>query len=1130
MDPKDERLEPVMNFAMKSFRLEPNQWRSSISDDESLVTLNSFFTGQDYSSLFICQEPTDKVPPTSAPRLRFSLGFPRNVSSKVVSVSKPSREAVTKDSAKNLLFVELTGDDALSLITVLTEEMALTLLGSQENSCGWPEGMLAEVLRHMELQKNQALVLKAQTQGRTFLPQPGLKKDSPNSSLQQGHDLETENTSAELLQACDLTIIEWAELVGEFLKQDSSELLLEQTRPLPKEEFNFWESRLQNLTFIDQQLKSSKAQRVAAIVQKAESVYASTLEQTCSSVQYGLMEAEDITKNLKPIQELLDQVQKLDYPKLKDQVQTVMEEVCLVCIRSRFYCKPSRVVVMLQEICNLFIHLSRVYLGQGRVMRGLVVDPAPVLDAVCLCIDTLERIRERFRRCRAQLESHGGNCPKWDFPSKLIFVHLDLFLQRLESIREVYRVTLDFSHLDQTVLSGINSKKSTSLIQEVYDHFLKYVTTIAESKCDPTDPADQVFPELYAWFHSQVRDVESHLVTVFSQAFETCTSSTSAAKTVQMFELVLCRPLILEHLRCHFKSVWDMIQAELEQTEITAQNQIRIYKQSQDQNQVYSGFKASAVSALIWSQQLELRVQDTFTNQKQVRAVDSSGVQAVTEKYHSLIQMLEDFRNSVRTEWSQRLEEDSAFLLKQPVIQLQKKGSLEVPCGSKLEELLRELRFVTREKEITLRPRTAQMFTNRDAFTDTHLSLSTLQSCYNSVVNRMEPVEQPLIQDQLQDLNQGLSELQSRFWRADGLLQEVQKHKDKVQSFYQKVTEARAKTAAIKQIIEGWGQIQLLQREKDGLLRGGASMTGQLQLSQDAKELLTLTWANMRLYSAQETSKAWLSYLDYIDDMVRSGLVQLLTSALTFLTRSMKSPGPPLLSVTLVLEAQGSRFIPSEPSKAGTLSVEQCLSSILSQLYSITDVITRVSTHRTGNYSSILKKHPSLLPLQQEVETQEQEVAEKAECLRAELDRKYSHLWTSNKEEVMREFQTYGRQLGPNEVEVIEAPPTLKEYKRELQSVQSLQSVLSAIDDVTVLQGWLQVDLRPFRASVMSLSDQWSQMFTWQLLQTAKESLRQVAPFKEDEPETTFPLTQTVLLLEASGVELPPELSKHIHC
>lgn len=52
----------------------------------------------------------------------------------------------------------------------------------------------------------------------------------------------------------------------------------------------------------------------------------------------------------------------------------------------------------------------------------------------------------------------------------------------------------------------------------------------------------------------------------------------------------------------------------------------------------------------------------------------------------------------------------------------------------------------------------------------------------------------------------------------------------------------------------------------------------------------------------------------------------------------------------------------------------------------------------------------------------------------------------------MCEFLKYGRLLGPDEVDVDEASPTLKEFKRELHSVQNLRSVLSGVDDVTVLQ------------------------------------------------------------------------------
>lgn len=46
---------------------------------------------------------------------------------------------------------------------------------------------------------------------------------------------------------------------------------------------------------------------------------------------------------------------------LKQHMASVMEDVCLMWIRSQFYCKPSRMVVLLQEICNLLIHLVHTF-------------------------------------------------------------------------------------------------------------------------------------------------------------------------------------------------------------------------------------------------------------------------------------------------------------------------------------------------------------------------------------------------------------------------------------------------------------------------------------------------------------------------------------------------------------------------------------------------------------------------------------------------------------------------------------------------------------------------------------------------------------------------------------------------
>ena len=60
-----------------------------------------------------------------------------------------------------------------------------------------------------------------------------------------------------LVHACESTAIEWAELVSDFLQQDSSQPLLDGLKPGPSCEVEFWRNRLRNLQFIQQQVMMS---------------------------------------------------------------------------------------------------------------------------------------------------------------------------------------------------------------------------------------------------------------------------------------------------------------------------------------------------------------------------------------------------------------------------------------------------------------------------------------------------------------------------------------------------------------------------------------------------------------------------------------------------------------------------------------------------------------------------------------------------------------------------------------------------------------------------------------------------------------------------------------------------------
>ncbi|KAM4551893.1 dynein axonemal heavy chain 17-like [Odontesthes bonariensis] len=581
-------------------------------------------------------------------------------------------------------------------------------------------------------------------------------------------------SEVKLLHACEGTVVEWAELVSEFLQQDWSKPVLDGLKPLPSEEFSFWRSRQQNLHFLQKQLMSPRVQQVESIFKAADSIYWSTLRDIYRDVQEGVQEAEDIVGNLGPVQQKLEEVEHMEYQQLGDNMAAVMEEVRLLWTRSEFYCKPCRVVVLLQEICNLFTHLSRKFLHGQEVMRSLASDPAPVLADVRLVIWTLKTLKETYAQNRTLLETQNQNqvpdgsqqctpTPIWDFPSHLVFLHLDSFLNQLHSIQEVFSVSLKVFRLDQTVLSGVSGVMWTDTVQQVYQKFLVQVRLLSDCSCDPTDPEDQNFRQNLDRFQDQVSDLETQLVSVLSRALEDCSEASSAAKVVKMFGFLLDRLVIQAELRPQLTRLVRMVRLELDRTEL-------LFHTHRGRLEKLCRFHPPAAAQLSWIRQLRRRAEEALKNYGTVQnlCLDPAEAQLVLNRFGQILELLLDFKDSVRSDWSSQLDSDCGLVLDHPLIRTSQSGLLEVGCSHKVEEVLRGLRYVTREGGVALQPNAARLSARRDDITQSYLMLSHMASCYNQVVMGAEQVELDLIQDQLQDLNQNLSHLQRNTWNSEG--------------------------------------------------------------------------------------------------------------------------------------------------------------------------------------------------------------------------------------------------------------------------------------------------------------------------------------------------------------------------
>ncbi|XP_014908822.1 dynein heavy chain 17, axonemal-like isoform X2 [Poecilia latipinna] len=1161
----DERLEPIRMLVQRSFRLDPDKWRDFVSESSNRTALTRFMSSPDYLLFFHLQ-------PDSG--LQASLGFPSAAQSKVVCVSRAAQEG----SGKAFRIQEFSGGKALSGLVGLSEEVSCPLLNRVADSSSWAVGVAPDAMKLLEKQKNAAQVVEAKVEGLTFLPPPdalcnqddldrflarsgpdqgggchdndnsntnGLVQDpSPknlsltgsNNSDNSHHDDSVEECSslhdngfhvdqneqklsvARLLHACEETVVEWVELVSDFLQQDWSGLVLDRQKPVPSEEFSFWKNRLKNLLFIQDQLLSAKAQQVSSILKAEDSIYWAALQDLQRHVQEGVREAEDITLHLTPVQQKLSEVLEMDFLQLKDNVAAVMDKVGLLWTGSEFYCRPRRTVVLLQEICNLYIQLSRDFLPGQEVIGVLVSEPGPVLQDIRLVIQTLQALKSAFCEQQTQLEHQNQNqiqatpTPSWTFPSHLVFFHLDTFLNRLLSIQEVHLVTARFYQLDQAVLSGASGTLLTVGIQQVYQDFLVQVRLLSACSCDPTDPEDQTFELELDQFWEQVLDLETRLVSVLSKALEDCSEVASAAKVVKMFWFFLDRPRVQDQLPPCLARLEDQVLSDLDRTEL------EFYSQKEKPERWFR-FCPAGAARLCWNRQLRRRTQETLRSFRTIQNL-CGGVAlapALLQRAEQVVELLQDFRTSTRSDWSAGLEEDCGSVLNQKLVQIDPPTHLEVAGRKQLEAVLQQLRYVSREGGVALRPNADRLLLARDDITRTFVLLDQTVSCYNQVVGGAMEAELPLIQEQLQQLNDTLSELQSKTWICKGVQQESQQ----ALAVHSSITEARANMDAMRTIAQGWAELDLLQRSGDSLLESSVNDQICRGIKTDGEQLLSLTQVNRRLYSADEASEAWTGYLDYIDDRVQDGLLQLLHRALRFLTNSMntQSGGAALLAVSLQL--QDSRGLVFEPSiDDGPAAF---LKTIIRDVYGAGALVPRISVGRHGDYQESLRQNPELCALEQEVMTRLLQVKEEAEKLRAGLDR-YAHLWLSDKQAVFQEFLAYGKPLAVGEVEADKNPPSLKDFQREIQVLLTISSEVTHLDEGVVLQGWLQVDMHPFITCLLSIILDWKDMYTDFLLESATNSLQQ-ATRPQDRGSASFDLTDTILLLEVAGVELPEHLA-----
>uniref|UniRef100_A0A8C0VGP0 Dynein axonemal heavy chain 17 n=1 Tax=Cyanistes caeruleus TaxID=156563 RepID=A0A8C0VGP0_CYACU len=298
---EDERMDLLESLATALLRVRPDKWGKFVASEETSVMLDKFFKQPEMLELVLGLNPAGQPMPTTC--------FPPAQKGKALYCVKKTGQNITGENCRSALLVGDIGPSPVEqLITVLLEVSCPC-----RHRLGVSRVRLPEGITHLSF---------------------SLVEPIDGSAL---HSIET-------------VIIEWFQQVEEIFSQDPGQQLLEGLHPLPRVEFDFWQTRMTNLECINEQVLSQPWW--PHVLMLTDSCYWPSLQNMFRAVT----EPQRLQGG-HPLPLPRPRTDEAPLPQLRPFVPKVLCTVCLLRVHCVHYHSPAHIARILQEICNFFISL-----------------------------------------------------------------------------------------------------------------------------------------------------------------------------------------------------------------------------------------------------------------------------------------------------------------------------------------------------------------------------------------------------------------------------------------------------------------------------------------------------------------------------------------------------------------------------------------------------------------------------------------------------------------------------------------------------------------------------------------------------------------------------------------------------
>nr|XP_043887070.1 dynein axonemal heavy chain 11 [Solea senegalensis] len=858
------------------------------------------------------------------------------------------------------------------------------------------------------------------------------------------------------------------------------------------------------------------------ILRKVKSSYYSSFKDVCLQVNEALLEAEDIDLYLRPLRRLISSFEERSSPQVDVLLPPLFHTLCLIWSHSKYYCTPKRMVVLLQEFCNLIIEKVIAYLIPEELFK---MELEEGVQRVQISISVLRTFKQLFHTYRQRIPEYykpGQTIKLWDFPATLVFQHSDHIMKRLLMIEELFATALDFLKLEKIELGGSRGKILSEMILSMSEEFHDRWRGLRESKYDPLDYNNDDFVRHYTRFMEQNRDFDQRLGTVLNLAFQHSKNLKSTFKLLKIFGTLLERPRIHQLFSPNYNVLLTMFNQEIDHCQfILTQHKDAL----QPDCEVLGKNMPPVAGNLKWSQELRNRILTSRSNLCQLPHMPLGCAEAddVFQKCERVLEVLDQHDEDMFSKWTEGLEEICQTHLHEPLLSLDTDtGLYQINFSPALTSVLREVKYLGMLKNQNIPKAALHLYSKRERLYMFTQTLMLVTQWYNHLQNTILAVEVGLVRTEMDETKRQLEPaLRELTWTQDDLWDYIQTTRDMVKSISSCVQNSKANVEAIQALMGKFMHQALITRKTPGpalliFSEIEESVSKQHALITSAGEQIQeLLQENQSLLGVTDLSSVeWQAYTDYVDQIILTGFSSAVRCSLQYLMDNTDATQhiTPLFEVQLVLSNNAMTFEPSlDFNHRGNFY--DIVDKMVMNITNVASLIPRVANHKQlDNYQCDINQMEDLSEMCHAVRSRARAAIAKVREYQGSFA-SYRYLWTDDRSEFMRQFLLYGHVLSTEEAELYadyelkKNPPTLDKFKEQINLFESLYVRVSKMEDKRVFCGWLQLDIRPFKHTLMNVIKRWSWMFKEHLLNHVNQSVRELSSFVQN---TTLGLSNKV--------------------